>query len=103
MANYTWYKLVGNIPAIDNTSGGWFKKNHNKLRLAFDNVDDYEVITIFLCLSSEDLPKLFEITLSHKNVPIKTFRIETFASAIAKHQEIVASLRNTRDNKDYNE
>lgn len=93
MANYTWYKLIEQSPAVDETHGGWFRKNHNKLRLAYDKINGYDIITIFVCLSNDDTPKLFETTITKDHKIYKTCNVVTFTESLHLHKKLCEEIR----------
>jgi hypothetical protein len=96
MKQYTWYKLVGKIPQLDETNGGWFKKNRSKTKIETTKISPTTtVITVFLCLSSstEKIPLLFETCVMIKEKPEFSKKFKTYNEAIAEHKKIVKELK----------
>lgn len=98
MKTYTWYKLDGTKPSIDETHGGWFKINRSLTRLAHTPINkDIFVTTIFTCLSSnvERPPLLFETSVNGKGAPETVRKFKTYEEALSGHKKLVEELKNS--------
>ena len=94
MSSYTWYKLVDKKPIIDETNGAWFKLNKHLLKLAHTKITkEIEVITIFLSLSAENEPKLFETSVNGRHAPNILMRFATYDEALRGHEAICNEVR----------
>jgi len=96
MKNYTWYKLIGKIPHIDETNGQWFKQNRSLTKIASTELrTDVHVTTIFLCLSSSQdaRPLLFETCVTGKAVPSAVRKFATYDEAIIGHKRLVEEMK----------
>ena len=96
MKNYTWYKLVGTKPMIDETQGGWFKTNRSLTRLSHTPINkDIMVTTIFTCLSSneEKPPLVFETSVIGRGAPEAVRKFATYEDAINGHKKLVEEMK----------
>lgn len=95
MKNYTWYKLVGTKPVIDDTNGGWFKVNRAATKLASTLIkENVTVTTIFVCLTSDNAkPLLFESCVLGRGVPEAVRKYATYDEAIQGHKKLVEEMK----------
>jgi len=96
MKNYTWYKLIGKLPVVDETNGGWFKINRTLTKLASTPItENISVTTIFLCLSAGDekKPLLFETSVIGKGAPEAVRKFSTYDEAMKGHKKLVEEMK----------
>lgn len=96
MKNYTWYKLIGKSPVVDETNGGWFKINRTLTKLASTPINEnVTVTTIFLCLyaGDEKNPLLFETSVIGKGAPEAVRKFATYEDAINGHKKLVEEMK----------